>query len=428
MTIVELRRRRAEVISRMRALNDGVEQREDPVFTAEEDTEYRALDAELTSLNERCERAERIEAVMVRQAGSNGPSPAARPEAGPRRAEAQEDEFMVSRCIRAMSAGGSVPRALDVAEREWGPDDAATRALAATDATAGGVFITPDYAADTIELLRPASVVRSMNPIMGEMQSGIFQMPGIASGAQASYFGEGDDIPASEMKGRAVQLVAKPLGTLVPVQNALLRRQSRVNDRVIRDDVVASLAERSDLAFIRGPGSAASPKGIRYWVPSANVLTANATVNLATVTDGFSQMGLTLENANVRMRNPGYLMSPRTKHFLMGLRDGNGNYAYRDEMKEGQLNGQPFKATSQIPSNLGGGNVSELYQVDFADVVIGETLGLLISASDAAAYNDGTGLVSAYAKDQTVIRVITEHDLGMRHVESGVVMLVTWGS
>ena len=88
-------------------------------------------------------------------------------------------------------------------------------------------------------------------------------------------------------------------------------------------------------------------------------------------------------------------------------------------MDGGSLFSIPFKLTSQIPRTLGAGSdESEVYLVDFADVIIGETTSFLIEASDTAAYHDGSNVVASFSMDQTVIRAIIEVDLGVRNAEA----------
>ena len=76
----------------------------------------------------------------------------------------------------------------------------------------------------------------------------------------------------------------------------------------------------------------------------------------------------------------------------------------------------------------GGSNESELYFADFYEVALGETSNLIIDASGSAAYHDGSNVVAAFSKDETVIRAIIEHDLGMRQDEALAVLTgVKWG-
>jgi HK97 family phage major capsid protein len=139
---------------------------------------------------------------------------------------------------------------------------------------------------------------------------------------------------------------------------------------------------------------------------------------------------LRLEAANANMISCGWVMAPRTIRWLQSLRDGNGNKAY-PEIDAGMLKGYPFALSTQIPTNLGvGTNESEIYFADFGDCYIGEDQQLIISFSQEASYNDGAGnWVSAFQRDQTLVRVIAKHDFGPRHVESVAVGTgVTWGA
>ena len=93
--------------------------------------------------------------------------------------------------------------------------------------------------------------------------------------------------------------------------------------------------------------------------------------------------------------------------------------------------GSRRRLTTQIPTNLGaGGNESEIYFVNFADCYIGEDTTLSIAISTEASYKDAGGnTVSAFQRDQTLIRVISKHDFAPRHVESVAVGTgITWGA
>ncbi len=367
-----------------------------------------------------------LKALAKRNAAPTPPAPDERndPEAPAVIASRTPDEpgLMFGRAAFYLALGrGDANRAEDEAKRA--KDPVGIRALAAGDAEAGGFLVNEEVAAETIELLRPASVVRRLNPVIAPMTNGKLRMNKLTGGASSSYIGENRPAPATKQTFGGVVFDAKKLATLVPISNDLLRRASVATDRLIRDDAVASMAQRSDLAFLRGAGDQFAPKGLRNHAVADHVISMTASPNLATVTADLHRAIQTLEEANVRMLRPGFLFAPREKHYLMALRDGNGNYAFKDEMLRGTLLTYPFQVSNQIPTNLGGGTESELILADFADVVIGETMGLLISMSNEAAYVDeNQNLVSAFSNDQTVLRVIQEHDLQMRHDESIVVI------
>jgi len=129
-----------------------------------------------------------------------------------------------------------------------------------------------------------------------------------------------------------------------------------------------------------------------------------------------------------KMVMPGWALSPRTWMKLFGLRDGNGNKVY-PEMSQGLLKGYPIVHTNTIPSNLGAGtNESEIYFADWRDVVIGEQDNMTMDFSTEATYVDTNGdLVSAFARNQSLIRLVGNHDVGFRHPEGlALGTKVTW--
>lgn len=315
-------------------------------------------------------------------------------------------------------------------KRKFGEDHAVTKALSTVVGSEGGFLFGEEVAADFIELLRPASVVRQMNPVVMPMVNGKLVVSGLSGGATFSYIGENKKAAKSQPVLRQVRGSAKKGAALVPISNDLIRKPSASAMGVVRDDMVAAAAVGSDAAFIRADGSADQPKGMRYWAAAANIIAANGTINLTNVTSDLNKLILALANANVRMLRPGWLMAPRTAIYLMSVREtATGNFAFRDEMLTGKLFGYPWKWTTNIPINLGGAtDESELYLADFADVVIGEEESVLIDVSTDASYDDGTGtIISAFQVDQTVIRLLVEHDLVVRHPESiAVLTTVKW--
>ena len=186
--------------------------------------------------------------------------------------------------------------------------------------------------------------------------------------------------------------------------------------------------------------------GIKNWIHSDNKLTANGTVSLANATTDLGRCLQALMQANIPL-NPqqnlqgsntaraGWMLSPRTYRYLTTVQNANGIYAFRDEMLQGTLWGFPYRVTTQIQETLTaayaetGGTQTEIYFGAFAHAVIGEALGLMVDASTEAAYHDGTNVVASFSQDQTVIRVIAEHDFALRHDKSFALLRnVTWGA
>jgi HK97 family phage major capsid protein len=340
--------------------------------------------------------------------------------------EKEERGLKAGRFMRAVCAGkGDPERAAKFAKLTWGDGDVA-KALEASDAAAGGVLVPPGWSSDLIELLRERAVVRRMRPTVIPMPGGSLQFPKLTGGATAGYVGESYNLPVTGQTFGQINLTWKKLACLIPISNDLLRFAAVAADGVVRDDAIAAMAIREDQAFLRSDGSAFAPKGLLYHTPSSNKFNANVTVNLANVTHDLADAILRLRQSNCRFLRPGWIMAPRSELYLMSVRDTNGNFAFRDEMLRGNLWGFPYASTNEVPINLSGTN-SEVYLADFADVVLGEANTIMVSASDTAAYYDGSAVQAAFSLDQTVMRLIAHHDLNVRHEGSlCVIEAVTW--
>jgi HK97 family phage major capsid protein len=304
--------------------------------------------------------------------------------------------------------------------KEWKRDATVAhieKAIQAQDAASAGLLVPEPIMAEVTELLRAAVVIEASGAAMVPMPNGNLSLNHQETGATAQYLGEVAPITPSQPTFGRLKLSAKKLGALVPVSNDFLRYAVPQANQLIRDDLVQTLSVRKDLALIRDDGSQDTPKGLRWLAPAANVVARTldaGNVTLETVTDDLVNAIDRLESANIRMVRPGWLMHPRTKNFLMKLRDGNGNRVYRDEMRAGTIEGLPFRTTTNIPTNLGvGGDESEIYLVDFASIIVGEAFDLEIVVSDQASFTQN-GQQNGFQQDETLVRALMAHDINAR--------------
>ena len=321
------------------------------------------------------------------------------------------------RALLCIASGGGQIGAMDTWKKHFSFDSPLEKALSASDFGAGGALLDQEFSTEIIEFLRPASVVMASEPrIMDMTATGTIETPKVNTGSSASYVGENQTGGITEPEFGNLVLIRKKLKAEIPVSNDLLRFATLNADQIIRDDAVAAMSQRQDAAFIRDDGTLFTPKGLRFQVPAVNVI-ATAGAALANMETDLGAAVLALRDKDVRLIRPGWLISPRTEMALMTIRTGvNENYAFRAEMIAGRLVGYPFKVTTQIPEDLGAGtDESEIYFADFSEVVVGEAMGIIIDATSSGAYFDGAAIRSAFSRDQTVIRLIMQHDIGMRH-------------
>ena len=435
MNINELRRERAAINQRVQALAQI--ELGGTALSVEQQAEFDQLSSKFNELTAQIERAEAAERMAAAAAVPVDPTPAAVTAPGAASVPAQPKVPEVkgakmARMVRALAAArGDAQLASKLAiERGFGEEVAMS--LNTLSSSAGGVLVPENLSSEVIELLRPKSVVRRLGARSLPFENGNVTMPRLKGGAIVGYIGADSDMPATEQKFDDLKLSAKKMAALVPIANDLIK-YAGVNpnvDQIVVGDLTAAIGAREDKAFIRDDGTANTPKGLRFWALASNVITASDGSTLQKMETDLGKAILALENADANLSQPGWIMAPRTFRFLEGMRDGNGNKVY-PELANGMLKGYPVGKTTQVPINLGdAGKESEIYFTDFGDVFIGEAETLEIDYSKEATYKDAGGeVVSAFQRDQTLIRVIAKNDFGPRHVESIAVLSgVTWGA
>jgi len=436
--VLQLRSERAGLVAQVSAL--AKIEAEGGSLSAEQLKQFVDLEAQVTALTEKITRAETAERLVAATAvpltesaqGNNSP-PSGRIE-GPYAAKPVAGAKMAQMVRLLAAAQGNQHQAAELAKTGGYGGDIAM-ALSTVTPGAGGVLVPENFASEVIESLRPTSIMRSMGVMTPPLNNGNLTMPRISGNTVVSYIGTETDIPLTGMTFDDTKLSAKKAAAMVPVSNDLLRMAGvspRV-DQLVANDLTVSMGLSEDLHFIRSDGdNGLAPKGLRYWALPQNIVTAPAVANitLEKIDLFLGGMMLRVETANVQMQACGWIMAPRTIRWLQSLRDGNGNKAY-PEIDQGLLKGYKFKLSNQIPVNLGeDGDESEIYFANFADLMIAEDMSLVIDISKEASYKDGNGnIVSAFQRDQTLIRVIAKHDFGPRHVEIVVVGIgVKWGA
>lgn len=288
------------------------------------------------------------------------------------------------------------------------------KAMMAGDPDTGGVLIPQPVSQEVVDILRARVVVTAMGPTFLPMPAGNYRLPKVTQGVTGSYVGESAAAAVEQVKTGSVLLSFKKLVANIPASNDLFRFSSPGADQLIRNQVVNGLAVRKDLAFLRGQGTDAVPKGLRYWCSASNLISGAGSNGIALYVTTLGGLINKLITGNCPMMKPGWILSPRTYMALFMVRATTGDFILRAEMAQGSLFGYPFKVSTQVPENLtdGGGTAeTEIYLCDFGDVVVGEAQSLVIDASSQAAYEEGGTVKAAFSRDETVIRAIDEHDL-----------------
>lgn len=294
-------------------------------------------------------------------------------------------------------------------------DDEVAKALNATQGQAGGGALIPqDFVAELIELLRAQTVVRGGGARVFPMPAGNLTLPRLRGPATAQWQDEVTDIAASNQAFDNLQLTAHKLTALTACSNDLIRRSPISVEAIVREDLSRQLALAEDLAFLTSDGTSNRPTGM---LSSAGFTHTNTTaVTLAVVLAELNLAELNLRSANVPMDSVKWIFNPALRAFLQTLTDSVGRPFFADELRAGTLQGFPYAMTNQLPTNIGGGtNQQYLFLAAMDQLIIADTMSQFAdSSNEATVVTSGTS-VSAFQRDQTIFRCISEVDFAVRH-------------
>jgi HK97 family phage major capsid protein len=114
------------------------------------------------------------------------------------------------------------------------------------------------------------------------------------------------------------------------------------------------------------------------------------------------------------MAKPGWVLSPRTAAALRSLRNATSSVRIFPEMLKGELKGFPFAVSDNQTISATG--TTEILLADFGEVVIAEYGLILDTASAGGMYTDAqSNVIQVFQADQTLIRVASMADIGVRH-------------
>lgn len=297
-----------------------------------------------------------------------------------------------------------------------------TRAMSSGDDSAGGYLVPAEAMPEFIEMLRAETVCIKMGArVISGLKGAPVTFVKQTGGATAYWVGEGIAPTDSDLATGMIKMTPKKLMALTYINNELIRRSNPSAEALVRQDLAIVLGLAIDYAVLRGSGSENVPLGIAN-TPGINTVTlGTGSGAVPDFVNPWPDMRYQLSVDNALRGRLGFVFHPAIHNVLMKLRnpyfsgDTGGEYPILP-LTDAQLQavlGYPFAETTQLPINLvasGSTNCSEIYFGNWLEVLIGEWLGFELMASNVA----GT----AFATDQTWVRIISEVDSALRHPES----------
>ena len=318
----------------------------------------------------------------------------------------------ITRTVGRAADGVYVP---DFAWQQRGP-----LATAATGGSASEVvfddFVPTEHRGDMfIEALRARQVLGNLGTTYMSGLTGKVKMPKLATGANAAFVEELADVTDGAGTDGGVTLQPRTLGAFVEVSRLLAMTSVPAIEQIVRNDLLASAADRIEYYAINGSGSSGQPTGLLNVSGINNLdISTGTDVDALTYSDIVNLIKLVEEdNGVVNSQAVGFLSHPAVKAKLAST----AKIASTDSV---MIMNEPFDSllgynaqfTSNVPTNLDPGDAGN----DASALVFGDFSQLMIAQFGAPSI-----LVDPYSNSKSgTIRMVlhAEVDTGVRHAVS----------
>ena len=305
----------------------------------------------------------------------------------------------------------------DIYKTFWPDDKAMYQAIQKTMEvsvpTSGGFGVPQILSPRTIEYLYANAILSKVGVTKFSMPSGNISLVRNDAPPSGGWGNENTDAIKTAMTIGRVNLSSKKYTAIVPISNTLLRTNAvDINGWVVKA-LQRQFGIALDTAFLYGTGVSGQPLGITLQTGIAT----GGTSSTVLPQDGPIQIVQQMKQANVQMVNPYWLLAPSTTGFPLALKTSTGYYLYRDEMMlKGTLNGVKYHESSTVSFTTNGtasSDYGDFILVDLDQVIWAVGMDMEITVSREANYVNGGTQYSAFSRDETLIRVIGEHDFGV---------------
>ena len=302
-----------------------------------------------------------------------------------------------------------------------------SKAVEASTPNAGGFTVPLAFSSDYIEQLYANTILDKVGARKIPMPNGNLAIPKMTGSAGASWVGETAPAPKNTPTFGEVNLRAKKLAAMTLVSNSLLRYTGVGLDSWISSDLMEKARIKLDEAFLDGIGSEFTPRGLSH---TSGVQTYTGNSGALDVSTPLKMFAL-LENANVPFNDVKWLLNPIGKSWLASQKFASGPFAWANEIAtRKQLNGYDIITSSTVgyhpDASTPANSTADFWLGDFSQFVWGVGYDISIEMSREGTYVDDAGqTVSAFQRDLTIMRLITEHDFACRHPEAFVKATLT---
>ena len=304
---------------------------------------------------------------------------------------------------------GKQPQGFYVPSFAWGK-----RELTVGTNASGGFFApSQQLANEWVEALRARMVLPGLGMrIMSGLGTKI-QIPKVSAGAAAAFVAESGSVADQTQTTAQITMQARTLGARTDVSRVLLLESDPSIEGIVRDDLVAAVANKIEDVAIEGGGSN-EPTGITQTsgIGSVAIGTNGGAPTWAMITNLVKEVET--DNAAINAGTLGFVTNPKAKSKLANTPKQasgvEGNFILNDPWSA--LYGYPLAVTTNVPSDLTKGSTSG----SCSAVIMGDFSQLLLGM-----WSQPDVIVDPYtnsASGTVRLVVLNEVDVAVRHAES----------
>ena len=282
----------------------------------------------------------------------------------------------------------------------------------------GGFTVPLAFSSDYIDALTANTLIDKLGVRRVPLVNGNLSIPRMDSTSAISWGGEETVGDTTQPVFGEVNMHAKKLFAKTAITNTLIRSSGVDVEGWIAEDLFRKARIGLDEALLHGTGSQYQPLGLEN---VTGVQTAGGTTTAIGV-DMPNDLEALLGQANVPMENVKWLLSPKGKSWLKSTKFTAGPFAWATEMAtQKTLNGFDFLTSTTVKytkATAPASDYSEFWLGDWSQLLFGISKDISIDVSREGTFISGGQTISAFDRDLTLIRLITEVDFACRHPQA----------
>ena len=282
----------------------------------------------------------------------------------------------------------------------------------------GGFTVPLAFSSDYIDALLANTLIDKLGVRRVPLVNGNLSIPRMDATSAISWGGEETVGDTTQPTFGEVNMHARKLFAKTAITNTLIRSSGVDVEGWIAEDLFRKAKIGLDDALLHGTGSQYQPLGLEN---VTGVQTSGGTTTAFGV-DTPNDMEALLGQANVPMENVKWLLSPKGKSWIKSAKFTTGPFAWATEMAtQKTLNGFEFLTSTTVKyskQTAPTSDYSEFWLGDWSQLLFGISKDISIEVSREGTFVSGGQTISAFDKDLTLIRLITECDFACRHPEA----------